>query len=70
MARTLEEARRVVMELDSEDRQKLAEEIISSRWDPRWVEAWMIEVERREQRLASGENCELTVEEFFSDEDD
>lgn len=70
MARTLEDARKVVMELDPEDRQVLAEEIIASRWSARWVDAWMVEVERREQRLESGEDRELTIEEFFSDEGD
>lgn len=70
MARTLEDARRVVMELDDADRQKLAEEIVAARWDPKWRDAWVAEVERRERRIDSGEDRELTREEFFSDEGD
>ena len=69
MASTLEDARRVVMELDPEDRQTLAEEIIQSRWDPKWVEAWTLEAERRSRRIDSGEDQLLTLEEFWSDED-
>jgi hypothetical protein len=37
--------------------------------NPQWREAWAEEIERRRQRLESGEDRELTLEEFFSDED-
>ena len=70
MAHTLEQVRQVVMELNDEDRQILAEELIHSRWEPAWREAWADEVERRKQRLESGEARELSLEEFFADDDD
>ena len=69
MASSLEEIRRAVMELPDPDRQLLAEEIIAARWSPRWREAWASETERRRERLANGEDRELTLEEFFSDTD-
>lgn len=56
------------MELPDSDRQLLAEEIIAARWNPRWREAWGIEIERRRQRLESGEDRELTLEEFLRDD--
>jgi hypothetical protein len=70
MAVTIEEARKVVMELAEEDRQLLAEEIIQSRWDPQWVASWVAEAERRYARLESGEDRELTLEEFWADDED
>lgn len=69
MANTLEDVRQAVMQLPDSDRQLLAEEIIAARWNPQWRAAWGAEIERRRQRLASGEDCELTLEEFFSDSD-
>jgi len=70
MANTLEEVRQVVMELPDRDRQLLAEEIISARWNPRWRAAWAEEIEQRRRRLESGEDRELTMEEFLSDDID
>jgi hypothetical protein len=70
MARTLEEARQVVMELPDEDRRVLAEEIIEARWNPEWREKWGAEAERRYARIESGEDRALTIEEFFADDDD
>lgn len=70
MARTLEEARQVVMELPDEDRRVLAEEIIEARWNPEWREKWAAEAERRAARMESGEDRELTIDEFFADDDD
>lgn len=57
------------MELPDPDRQLLAEEIIAARWNDRWRTAWAEEIERRRQRLESGEDRELTLEEFFSDDE-
>ena len=54
------------MELPDLDRQQLAEEIITARWNPQWRAAWADEIERRRQRLESGEDRELTLDEFFS----
>jgi hypothetical protein len=69
MAVTIDEARKVVMELAEEDRQLLAEEILQSRWDPKWVTAWVAEADRRNARIESGEDRELTLEEFWADDD-
>jgi hypothetical protein len=69
MGSTLDDVRDAVMQLPDGDRQRLAEEIITARWNPQWREAWGVELERRRQRLASGEDRELTLEEFFSDDD-
>jgi hypothetical protein len=70
MASSLEEVRHAVMELPDGDRQLLAEEIIAARWNPQWRGAWADEIERRRQRLESGEDRELTLDEFFSDDND
>ena len=70
MAVTIDDARRIVMELSEEERQLLAEEIIQARWDPRWVEAWAAEADRRAARLESGQDQELTLEEFWDDSAD
>ncbi len=67
MAVTIDDARKVVMELTEAERQLLAEEIIQSRWDPQWVEAWVAEADRRNARLESGEDRGLTLEEFWDD---
>jgi hypothetical protein len=69
MKSSLEEIRQAVLELPDGDRQMLAEEIIAARWNPRWRAAWAAEIDRRRQRLESGEDRELTLEEFFSDDD-
>jgi hypothetical protein len=67
MASTLEDVRQAVMDLPDGERQLLAEEIIASRWSPAWRAAWNDEIERRRQRLASGEDRELTLDEFLDD---
>ncbi len=70
MPRTLEEARQIISELSDEDRLVLAEEIVAGMpSDPEWTAAWAAEAERRYQRLKSGEDPGLTVEEFFNDDD-
>ena len=68
MASSLEQVREAVRELPDPDRQLLAEEIIAARWNPQWRAAWIAESERRMQRLETGEDRELTLEEFFSDD--
>ena len=70
MASSLEEVRHAVMELPDGDRQLLAEEIIAARWNPQWRAAWADEIERRRQRLESGDDRELTLDEFFSNDND
>ncbi|PYQ31206.1 MAG: hypothetical protein DMF56_04705 [Acidobacteria bacterium] len=70
MGTTLEEAKRIAMELDDSDRLKLAEHLVASvPFDPQVQEAWIAEAERRYQRMESGEDPGLTLEEFWSDED-
>ena len=68
MAQSLEELRHAVMALPDPERQMLAEEMIAARWNPRWRDAWVAEIEQRRQRLESGEDRELTLEEFLSDD--
>ena len=70
MASSLEDVRQAVMELPDQDRQLLAEEIIAARWNPRWRAAWAEELERRRERLESGQDRELTLDEFLSDDND
>lgn len=65
MANTLEQVRHAVMELPDSERQLLAEEIIASRWNPGWRASWSAELERRRQRLESGDDQELSAEEVF-----
>jgi hypothetical protein len=70
MRNSLEEIREAVMELPDTERQLLAEEIIAARWNPQWRAAWADEVQRRRQRLERGDDRELTLEEFLSDDAD
>jgi len=35
-----------------------------------WLEAWADEIEQRRQRLESGEDRELTLDEFLSDDEE
>lgn len=70
MSRTLEQVRSDAMELDGEARLKLAEELVSSvPATSDWWNKWMAEADRRYQRLESGEDPGLTLEEFWSDEE-
>lgn len=58
------------MELDDQERLRVAEElVVSVQPDEKWWQAWTAEADRRYQRLESGESRELTLEEFWSDED-
>ena len=70
MRPTVEEVTKLAMELGDEERLQVAEALVSSvQPDEAWRQAWAAEVERREQRLENGEERELTIEEFWSDED-
>jgi hypothetical protein len=69
MRSSLEEVRQAVMDLPDGERQLLAEEIIAARWNPRWRAAWSEEIDRRRQRLANGDDGELTLDQFLSDDD-
>ncbi len=58
------------MELDGQERLRVAEElVVSVQPDENWWAAWTAEADRRYERLASGEDPGLTLEEFWSDED-
>ena len=71
MGRTREEVRSDAMELSESDRLDLAEELVGSvKPTEQWWAAWMLEAERRYERLVSGEDPGLTLEEFWSDEDE
>jgi len=68
MARTLEEARQIAMELTERDRLLLAEQLVGSvAPTAAWREAWNEEAEKRYRRLVSGEDPGLTLDEFWSD---
>ena len=69
MARTREEVRTDAMDLNDEERLRLAEELVGS-VEPtsEWWSKWMAEANRRYRRLETGEDAGLTLEEFWSDE--
>ena len=70
MAITLEEVERIAMELNESDRLELAEHLVASvPFDPQVQQAWIAEAERRYQRMESGEDPGLTLEEFWSDDE-
>jgi len=69
MARTLDEVRRMAMELSDADRLQLSEQLVLSvRWDDDVRKAWIAEAGRRYQRLVDGDDPGLTLEEFLADE--
>ena len=45
------------------------QETKTPRWRPEWLEAWTAECERRYQRIVSGEDQALTLDEFLNDDD-
>jgi Putative addiction module component len=70
MRPTVEEVTKLAMALGDQERLRVAEElVISVQPDEKWWEAWTAEANRRYERLVSGEAAELTLEEFWSDED-
>ena len=71
MKPTLEEVTKLALELDDKERLQLAEDLVASVTpSEEWVNAWAAEADRRYRRMESGEDRGLTIEEFFSDEDD
>ena len=57
------------LQLSEPERLRLAEELVGSvPPDAQWWNRWMSEANRRYERMASGEDPGLTVEEFWSDE--
>lgn len=64
MTRSLAEAREIAMDLSEAD-----QETKTPRWRPEWLEAWTAECERRYQRIVSGEDQALTLDEFLNDDD-
>ncbi|HET8772227.1 MAG TPA: addiction module protein [Thermoanaerobaculia bacterium] len=70
MRPTVEEVTKLAMELDDQERLRVAEElVVSVQPDEKWWLAWTAEADRRYQRLLSGEDPGLSLEEFWSDED-
>lgn len=70
MARTLEEVRTDAMSLSDKERLVLAEDLVGSvPPTEQWREAWAREAERRYERMVSGEDPGLTLEEFWSDDE-
>ena len=56
------------MELNSDERVQLSEDLAISVWSPGLLEAWITESERRVAALRSGDDRGLTEEEFWQDE--
>ena len=70
MRPTVEEVTKLAMELDDQERLRVAEElVVSVQPDDKWWSAWTAEANRRSERLASGEDRGLSSDEFWSDED-
>ena len=70
MGRRLEDLLHDAMELTDEDRLRLAEKLVASvEPDEKWWAAWTAESTGRQARMESGEDRELTLAEFWSDED-
>lgn len=70
MRPTVEEVARLALELDVSERLQLAEQIVVSvSPSEAWWDAWTAEADRRYQRMVSGEDPGLTLEEFWSDDE-
>ena len=68
MARTLEEVRKEALELDSDSRAALSEDLAVSVFEPEALQAWIVESRRRLEALKSGEDPGLSLEEFLRDD--
>jgi putative addiction module component (TIGR02574 family) len=69
MASTLEDVEAAALALTNEERIALAERLLTSvNFAPGVREAWLDEAERRLERMDSGEDPGLSLEEFWSDE--
>jgi hypothetical protein len=69
MKPTVEEVTRLALELDDDSRLRVAEQLVESvAPSSEWWAAWTAEANRRYERLVSGEDPGLTLEEFWSDE--
>lgn len=71
MARTLDEVLEAAMQLDDHDRVVVGEALLASvrlPMDAAWRQVWGEEAKRRHERLVSGEDAGLTLDEFFSDD--
>ena len=68
---TIEEVTKLALELDASERLEVAAQIMGSVTpSDAWWNAWIAEADRRYQRLVSGEDPGLTLEEFWSDDDE
>jgi hypothetical protein len=70
MRPTVEEVTKLALELEDQERLRVAEElVVSVQPDEKWWAAWTAESNRRYERMMSGEDPGLSSEEFWSDED-
>jgi hypothetical protein len=69
MSTTLDEARKIAMQLTDDERASLSEELAASVFEPGVLGAWLEESERRLARMQSGEDPGLTLEQFWSDDE-
>jgi len=69
MTRTLDEVRNIAMELSDADRLRLSEQlVVSVGWDESVRNAWIAEAARRYERLTSGDDPGLTLDQFLADD--
>jgi putative addiction module component (TIGR02574 family) len=71
MRPTVEEVTKLALELDVTERLQVAEQLMGSvAPTDAWWDAWTAEADRRYQRLVSGEDRGLTLEEFWADDEE
>jgi len=67
---TIEQVTKLALELDDAERLEVAAQLVGSvAPSEAWWDSWLAEADRRYQRLASGEDRGLTLEEFWSDDE-
>jgi hypothetical protein len=70
MRPTVEEVTKLAMELDDQERLRVAEElVVSIEPDEKWWAAWTAEADLRYQRLVTGEDPGMSPQEFWSDDE-
>jgi hypothetical protein len=68
---TVGEVTKLALELDDAERLAVAEQLVGSvEPSDAWWKSWLAEADRRYQRLESGEDRGLTLEEFWSVDED
>ena len=67
---TIEQVTALALELDDAERLEVAAQLVGSvAPSDTWWNAWITEADRRYQRLVTGEDPGLTLEEFWSDDE-